>query len=41
MKAYSGDEHVNIGSGEDITILELTRTVMRVLDYDGRIVHDV
>jgi GDP-L-fucose synthase len=40
MKAYSGDEHVNIGSGEDITILELTRTVMRVLDYDGRIVHD-
>ena len=40
MKAYSGDEHVNIGSGEDITILELTRTVMRVLDSDGRIVHD-
>ena len=40
MKVYSGDEHVNIGSGEDITILDLTRTVMRVLNYDGRIVHD-
>ncbi|MCH2486791.1 MAG: GDP-L-fucose synthase [Erythrobacter sp.] len=40
MKVYSGDEHVNIGSGEDVTILELTHTVMRVLDYDGRIVHD-
>ena len=41
MKAYSGDEHVNVGSGEDITILDLTRTVMKVLGYNGRIVHDV
>lgn len=40
MKMYSDDEHVNVGSGEDITILDLTRTVMRVLGYDGEIVHD-
>lgn len=40
MQQYSGDEHVNVGSGEDITILELTRTVMRVLGYDGPIRHD-
>ena len=40
MKTYSGESHVNIGSGKDVTILELTRLVMEVLDYDGPIVHD-
>lgn len=40
MKVYSDEGHVNVGSGEDITILDLTRTVMTVLGYDGRIVHD-
>ncbi|WP_375390908.1 GDP-L-fucose synthase family protein [uncultured Sphingomonas sp.] len=40
MKHYSGEQHVNVGSGEDITILDLTRTVMRALSYDGPIVHD-
>ncbi len=40
MKHYSGEEHVNVGSGEDISILDLTRLVMQVLGYDGAIVHD-
>jgi GDP-L-fucose synthase len=40
LKTYSGDSHVNVGSGVDLTILELTRTVMKVLEYDGRIVND-
>jgi GDP-L-fucose synthase len=40
MKTYSDDGHVNVGSGEDITILDLTHTVMRVLGYDGRVIHD-
>ena len=41
LKTYSGDSHVNVGSGVDLTILELTRTVMKVLQYDGRIVNDL
>lgn len=40
LKTYSADEHVNVGSGVDISILDLTKTVMEVLDYDGPIVHD-
>lgn len=40
LKSYSDDTHVNVGSGEDITILDLTRTIMKVVGYDGRIVHD-
>lgn len=41
MKTYSAEDHVNVGSGEDVTILELTRTVMKVINYDGGIVHDL
>jgi GDP-L-fucose synthase len=40
MQIYSGEEHVNVGSGEDIAILALTQMVMEVLGHDGRIVHD-
>jgi GDP-L-fucose synthase len=41
LKTYSGDEHVNVGSGEDLSILELTQIVCRVVGYDGNIVHDL
>ena len=41
MKTYSGDGHINVGSGEDITILDLTRLVCRIVGYDGTIVHDL
>lgn len=40
MKHYSGDEHVNIGSGEDVTILDLARTVAAVVGFDGDIATD-
>lgn len=41
MKTYSGDMHVNVGSGEDITILELAKLVCKVLGFDGQIAHDL
>ena len=41
LKTYSGDEHINVGSGEDISILELTQLVCRVVGFDGEIVHDL
>jgi GDP-L-fucose synthase len=41
LKAYSHFEHVNVGSGVDLSILELTQAVCRVVGYEGRIVHDV
>ena len=40
MKGYSGDSHVNVGSGEDLTILQLTRLVCEVVGFTGEIVHD-
>ena len=40
LQTYSDDVHINVGSGEDITILDLTRTVMKVLGCASRISHD-
>jgi len=41
LKSYSGEEHVNVGSGEDLTILELTRMVCEVVGFEGEITHDL
>jgi GDP-L-fucose synthase len=41
MKAYSGDRHINVGSGRDVTILELAQTVAAAVGYRGRLVHDL
>lgn len=40
MKNYSGEEHVNVGSGEDIPIADLAKLVCEVVGFEGRIVHD-
>ena len=41
MKHYSGDEHVNVGSGEDMTIEALARMVMEVVGYEGELEKDL
>lgn len=40
LRNYSGDSHINVGSGSDVSIMELTRLVMEVLGYDGPVVTD-
>jgi GDP-L-fucose synthase len=40
MKNYSGDELVNIGTGEDITIAEFARLVAAAVGYRGAISFD-
>ena len=41
LKSYSDGLPLNVGTGEDLTILALTRLVMRVIGYDGPIEHDL
>jgi GDP-L-fucose synthase len=41
MKTYSDAGHVNVGSGKDLSILELTKLVCRVVGFEGAIVHDL
>lgn len=40
MEQYDGDEHVNVGTGTDVTIAELAELLARVTGYRGRIVFD-
>ena len=39
-KTYSDFEHVNVGSGDDLTILELARLVSRIVGFEGEVVTD-
>ncbi|MGB7433397.1 MAG: GDP-L-fucose synthase, partial [Ahrensia sp.] len=40
MQNYSGAQHVNVGSGEDLSILDLTKMICRVVGFDGEIKTD-
>lgn len=41
MQHYSNEEHINVGSGEDMTISELAALVADVVEFKGRIEHDL
>ncbi|WP_127565541.1 GDP-L-fucose synthase [Glycocaulis alkaliphilus] len=41
MKVYSAPEHVNVGSGTDVTIEELARLVMAVVGFEGELTKDL
>jgi GDP-L-fucose synthase len=40
MKTYSGEEHVNIGYGSDVTIRELAETVAEAVGFKGTLTYD-
>jgi GDP-L-fucose synthase len=40
LRHYSGDSHVNIGFGSDITIAEFAEHIRRCVGFDGKIVYD-
>lgn len=41
MKTYSDETHVNVGSGEDISILDLTKLICKIVGFEGEIKHDL
>jgi GDP-L-fucose synthase len=40
LENYSGEPHLNVGTGEDLTIAEFARLVSDVVGYRGKIVFD-
>jgi GDP-L-fucose synthase len=40
MEHYSGESHVNVGTGTDVTIAEVARTIQEVVGFGGRLVYD-
>ena len=40
MKEYSGETHLNIGTGMDLEIKELAEIIKNIVNYKGEIVYD-
>lgn len=40
LNHYSGDGHVNVGSGSDLTILQLAEAVAKTVGFSGQLVFD-
>jgi len=40
MKTYDGQQHVNIGTGTDLTVAELAGLIARVVGFEGAIRYD-
>ncbi len=38
LEKYEGEQHVNIGTGKEVTIKQLAETVKRVVGYEGEII---
>ncbi|MCI9864842.1 GDP-L-fucose synthase [Rhizobium skierniewicense] len=41
MKTYSDESHINVGSGGDISILDLTKLICEIVGFEGEIKHDL
>ena len=40
LKNYSGYEHINVGTGEEVSIAQLARAVAETVGFEGRLVFD-
>ena len=40
MEVYASEQHVNVGTGQDLTIAELAEMLKDVTDFRGRLVYD-
>ena len=40
LKEYSEYEHINVGSGHEVTIRELAETIAEVVGYEAELVFD-
>lgn len=40
LKGYTGHDHVNVGFGDDVTILELAQLVCEIVGFEGEIITD-
>ena len=40
LKNYSGESHVNVGTGEEVSIRELAETMCDVIGFDGKLSFD-
>jgi len=37
MENYNGEEHVNIGTGEEVTIKEMAEMIKKIVKFEGQL----
>jgi GDP-L-fucose synthase len=40
MKNYNEENTINIGTGKDVTILELAKTIQKIVGFEGNLIFD-
>jgi GDP-L-fucose synthase len=40
LRHYSGESHINVGAGYDVTIAEFAEQIKRCVGFEGRVVYD-
>jgi GDP-L-fucose synthase len=40
LEHYTGESHLNVGSGQEVTIADFAKLVAQVVDYKGKLVFD-
>ncbi len=41
MNNYNGESHINVGTGEDISIIDAAKLISKVVGFGGKIVNDL
>jgi nucleoside-diphosphate-sugar epimerase len=41
MTAYSSDEHIDVGSGEEVSIMELAKMIAHIVGFSGELTMDL
>ena len=40
MNEYLSNETINVGSGQEVSILDLAKTIQKVVNYNGNLIFD-
>ena len=40
LEHYTGESHLNVGSGQEVTIADFAKLIAEVVDYEGKLVFD-
>jgi GDP-L-fucose synthase len=40
LEHYTGESHLNVGSGEEVTIADAAKLIAQVIDYKGTFIFD-
>ena len=40
LEHYTGESHLNVGSGEEVTIADAAKLIAEMIDYRGKLVFD-